>query len=188
MSLFDSVMEKVSRAATQVSGKTREGVEITKLAAESRGVEADIRELYMRLGRTYYESEGRDAAACAELCRRIEDKQALLQDIENRKLQIRNQIRCPGCGMVVAEDARFCSACGMRLPDAPKEPVEAPVLPDVAYCPTCGAMRRNEDRFCEICGHDFEAKEIAAEPEKRPEPQIAGAEEDSEAPTDFNAE
>ncbi len=188
MSLFDSVMEKVSRAATSVSGKTREGVEITKLAAESRSIESDIRELYTRLGRTYYESNGKDADACAELCRKIDDQQALLQDIENRKLQIRNQVRCPGCGMVVAEDAKFCAACGMRLPDAPVDVPEAPVLPDIAYCSGCGAMRRNEDRFCEICGHDFDPTEPAETAQHPIAPAKPATEEDSEAPTDFNAE
>lgn len=185
MSLFDSVMEKVSRAATSVSGKTRDSVEITKLIAEGRSLEGDIRDLYGRLGRTYYESQGKDSEAIADLCRMIDDKQALLKDIEDRKLQIRNQIRCPGCGMVVAEDAKFCSACGMRLPDAPKDEIEAPENADVSYCPRCGAMRKGTDRFCEICGHDFEPK---TQPVKKIKTETAEPVEDSEAPTDFNAE
>ena len=185
MSLFDSVMEKVSRAATSVSGKTRDSVEITKLVAEGRSIEADLRDLYGRLGRAYYESQGQDGEAIADLCGKIDDKQALLKDIENRKLQIRNQIRCPGCGTVVAEDAKFCSACGLRLPEAPKDIEETPESADAVYCPKCGAMRKGEDRFCEICGHDYES---TAQPEVKAEDAPAAPQEDSEAPTDFNAD
>ena len=185
MSLLDSVMEKVSRAATSVSGKTRDSVEITKLIAEGRGIEADLRDLYGRLGRAYHESQGQDGEAIADLCTQIDDKQALLKDIENRKLQIRNQIRCPGCGAVVAEDAKFCSACGLRLPEPPKDIEETPESADAVYCPKCGAMRKGDDRFCELCGHDYESTQP---PVAKAEPAPAAPEEDSEAPTDFTAD
>ena len=186
MSLFDSVREKVSRAANSVSGKTRDSVEISKLIAEGRSIESDLRDLYGRLGRAYYESQGQDSEAIADLCGKIDDKQALLKDIEDRKLQIRNQIRCPCCGTVVAEDAKFCSACGLRLPEAPKDAEETPESADAVYCPKCGAMRKGEDRFCEICGHDYEAKQ--PQTEEKTEAAPAAPQEDSEAPSDFNAD
>src|SRR5262249_35270619 len=44
---------------------------------------------------------------------------------------------CPACGAQAHADARFCRACGFRLP---------------AACPGCGAPVRPSDRFCEHCG------------------------------------
>jgi class 3 adenylate cyclase/tetratricopeptide (TPR) repeat protein len=44
---------------------------------------------------------------------------------------------CPACGAPAHGDARFCSACGSRLP---------------APCPACGSPIQPSDRFCEHCG------------------------------------
>jgi class 3 adenylate cyclase len=44
---------------------------------------------------------------------------------------------CPACGAQAHGDARFCSACGFRLP---------------AACPGCGSPVQPSDRFCEQCG------------------------------------
>ena len=86
---------------------------------------------------------------------------------------------------MVAEDAKFCSACGLRLPEAPKDIEETPESADAVYCPKCGAMRKGEDRFCEICGHDYES---TVQPEVKAEETPTAPQEDSEAPTDFNAD
>src|SRR5215472_6396367 len=44
---------------------------------------------------------------------------------------------CPACGAPAHSDARFCSACGVRLPEP---------------CPACGSPIQPSDRFCEHCG------------------------------------
>lgn len=49
-------------------------------------------------------------------------------------------IACPKDGPRPEPDARFCSACGRRLGDAP------------GYCTRCGSALEPEARFCARCG------------------------------------
>ena len=49
-------------------------------------------------------------------------------------------IACPKDGPRPEQDARFCSACGRRLGDAP------------GYCTRCGSALEPEARFCARCG------------------------------------
>lgn len=49
-------------------------------------------------------------------------------------------IVCPKDGPRSERDARFCSACGRRLGDAP------------GYCMRCGSALEPEARFCTRCG------------------------------------
>jgi len=46
-------------------------------------------------------------------------------------------MNCPGCGAQFHGDARFCRACGARLP---------------AACPSCRKLVQPGDRFCAHCG------------------------------------
>lgn len=52
-----------------------------------------------------------------------------------------NGYYCSVCGALNLSCARFCEACGSRLPDAAGLP-----------CPTCGAAALPGDRFCDECG------------------------------------
>ncbi len=46
-------------------------------------------------------------------------------------------MNCPVCGVRARSGARFCTACGARLP---------------AVCPECGRQAELSDRFCSDCG------------------------------------
>src|SRR5262249_10612047 len=59
---------------------------------------------------------------------------------------------CPACGAQAHGDARFCSACGFRLP---------------AACPACRAPVPLADRFCEQCGIA-----LRAAPSQTPRPTL----------------
>lgn len=58
-------------------------------------------------------------------------------------------LRCPQCGQVCHEGARFCNQCGTALPTQP-----APVVGEQAArtCPQCGHANRGLSAFCAQCG------------------------------------
>ena len=51
---------------------------------------------------------------------------------------------CSGCGEALADDARFCPACGIK--------VERPDDPRKQFCSACGKKLEPADKFCVHCG------------------------------------
>lgn len=189
MAFFNEFKEKFASAALSVTNKTKDSVEITRLTTEHRNLSGEVNELYEELGRAYYESRGKDDPRLGALTTRIDEMHQRLEELERQKMQLRNQNRCPSCGAVMPKNARFCSSCGRRMPEA--APEAEPVLADVNYCSECGAMQKDDEPFCSVCGHRFasEAEEQPAVEVKPPvQPEVPGADDENEAPTDFNAE
>lgn len=189
MAFFNEFKEKFNKAAQSVSNKTRESVEMTRLIGESRSVSGELTTLYEQIGRIYVDSQGTDTEAMAALCARVEELKTRLDVLEQQRMQLKNQNRCPACGAVMGKDARFCSSCGRRMPEIVTPAPQAPENADIIYCPECGAMRKEGDAFCEVCGHNYEAasEEAAPEAPKAAQPDAPQADAD-EAPEDFNAE
>ena len=87
-------------------------------------------------------------------------------------------IVCPKCGKVLADNAKFCDACGERVAipapaPAPVPVVEAPVAaepvaeapaPAVVFCETCGTKNDAGFAFCENCGNPLKKPEEPAAP------------------------
>ena len=51
---------------------------------------------------------------------------------------------CPHCGVTMAENAKFCSNCGVK--------VEAPEADSPETCSKCGAELESGANFCNQCG------------------------------------
>lgn len=191
MAFFNDFKELFSNAAQSVTSKTKDGVEIGRIASESRGIAGELAELYEQIGRAYVDSEGRDLERIAPLCAKALELRERLEALERQKLAIRNQNRCPACGAVAAKEARFCSNCGRRMPEPAPEPEPAAEAQEICYCPSCGAMKKKEDEiFCPVCGHRW--SEDISEPAPEPTAPIAEPapqEDDSaEAPDSFEAD
>jgi len=189
MAFFNEVKKKFNEAAQSVTSKTKDGVEMTRLASESRGINTEIITLHEQIGRIYVESKGTDHEALAPLCARVEELKQRLEELDRQKMLIKNQNRCPACGAGMAKSARFCSSCGRRMPEGNTEAETVPPAEDVSYCPNCGAMRKDEDAFCAVCGHGYEAAPEKEEPRIITRPIYVRTEDNSdEAPTDYEAD
>lgn len=189
MAFFNEFKKKFNEAAQSVTSKTKDGMEITRLASESRGINNEILTLHEQIGRIYVESKGTDYEALAPLCARVEELKQRLEELDRQKMQIRNQNRCPACGAGMPRNARFCSSCGRRMPENAPDAEPAPSMEDVSYCPDCGAMRKGEDGFCAVCGHSYDAPAGKEEPKIITRPIFVRSEDSSdEAPTDYDAE
>ncbi|PFG73219.1 zinc ribbon domain-containing protein [Tepidiforma thermophila] len=59
---------------------------------------------------------------------------------------------CPACGAPHGPGARFCRACGRRLPVTCGVPGDEGALGPVRTCPACGAEASPTALFCRVCG------------------------------------
>lgn len=50
---------------------------------------------------------------------------------------------CPKCGLPVADGAKFCAACGTRMPQK---------LIKSKVCSVCGNTLNAGAKFCNVCG------------------------------------
>lgn len=84
------------------------------------------------------------------------------------------EMKCVGCGEVVAAGARFCGKCGREIAAKPTPPAPA------STCGSCGAAVKPEDKFCYACGKPVAASAGTVIP---PAPEKAPAESPSTGPS-----
>lgn len=160
MDFLNEFGKRFSNVARSVSGGSKEPAEVTRLNGELREAEAALEQLYARYGRLCFDGFGGGEEA-EGLSTRIRAGRLQVEELTDRRDAARDYKRCPGCGAIHAREAKFCSACGKRLPDAiPKpEPVAAG-----EYCPACGALREDDAPRCPVCGAYFDAEPEAKAP------------------------
>ncbi len=165
MDFLKEFSKQFSNVARSVSGTPKEGAEVARLNGEMKAAEAALEKLYARYGQACYAQRcgAGDARAVESLAVQVQAARLRLDELTERRDAARQFKRCAGCGAVHPIQARFCSACGKRLPDeAPKpEPVAAG-----EYCPGCGALREGGEARCPVCGAYFDAR--PAEPAPTP--------------------
>ena len=180
MEFFNEMSKRFSNVAKSVTEKTKDSVEVSRIAGDLRAQKSALEQLYTELGRVCYDIRMGDVDAdrAEQLAGRIQHVRARIDELTAQRDAIRDVRRCPGCGAVMPRDARFCSACGRRMPeDAPRAEDNGPA--DHEYCPDCGAQRTADERFCGVCGKSFApAAEAPAAPTAEPaEPEPINTEE-----------
>lgn len=163
MDFLNDIGKKVFRAARSVQELTREGVESTRLAADLRAARAELDKRYLALGRAYYAVVSGDVDEVPqELIEGVSGALAEIDSLNAQRERARAQEKCPGCGAMQSEGARFCSNCGRRMPE--QAPALAEETPEAAeeYCAECGAMRHGESKFCPVCGCAFADGDVPA--------------------------
>lgn len=186
MEFFNDLSKRFSNVAKSVTEKTKDSVEVTRIASDLRIQRNALEQLYTELGKVCFAlrmGEG-DSEQAEQLAERIQRTRERIDELSAQRDAIRDVRRCPGCGAVMARDARFCSACGRRMPeDAPKSAENDPT--DAEYCPDCGAQRSEGEKFCTVCGKSFEPVDT---PEAAPvEPAEAAPIDVEEPETDGDA-
>ena len=179
MEFFNDLSKRFSSVARSVTEKTKDGVEVTRIASDLRIQRNALEQLYTELGKVCYAiriGDG-DPEQAEQLSERIQRTRARIEELTAQRDAIRDVRRCLSCGTVMPKEARFCSACGKRMPEDPPQ-ADINGLADREYCPDCGAQRSPSDRFCVVCGRPFDAVSPAAPP-KSP---------DIEAPAPINEE
>ncbi len=159
MALFD----KLGQVAKNISDKTGDAIETTKLSAKVAKENTLAVEQLAKIGEFYYKQylEGTEVAAdvlefCETAKTHYEAADAAQAEIdrikaENEAAKAAQQpvnraggIVCPNCGATNGEGTNFCQNCGTKLEAAP--------APAKKFCTECGAALDPEARFCNSCG------------------------------------
>lgn len=149
-----AIFNKLGSIARNVSGRTGNMLEVSKLNALIRSSEDDIEELKQQLGEYFY---GKYAAGvildgnATEICKKI---QAAYADIKANKAEI-SSIKAADREAEEAAEAEEARA-QLKLP--PKElygefaNAARSASGPVTFCPLCGASVTDGSRFCGSCG------------------------------------
>lgn len=130
MAFFD----KLSAAARQAGDKANTAIEIGKLNMKIKSENANIEQFKAQIGdllwAQYKEGTVTDPQVIA-LCESIAAANETIEGLEAKIGELKSEgsapapaqpteRHCPQCGAVIADDARFCNSCGVRL-DPPQE-------------------------------------------------------------------
>ena len=162
MDFFD----KLSDVAKNVTNKTNDIIEVTKLNSKIAAEEGSINKLLMRLGEecwAEFSSGVKLSPAMTEICDAISEGRARIELINDevdvikavgsvnknaqatRQEPVELEIKCPACGALMAPGIKFCGACGAKLPEP------EPVVREIK-CTGCGALMAVGTKFCGVCG------------------------------------
>jgi membrane protease subunit (stomatin/prohibitin family) len=161
MAFFD----KVSSVAKNISDKTGEAIEITKLNSKISSEKNAIEGVCKKIGEYYYQQhkDGESlpeevAAMCTEIYGHymmIDDLKAEIERIKSpgKEEQVTasapsepaaDGFVCSVCGKANLQGNKFCQECGAKLGESEK------VICD------CGAEVDPNARFCGVCGKSME--------------------------------
>ncbi len=160
--LSKKVSEGVVDTYKVVADKTGGIVEETKSKMSINDKNSEITDIYESMGKTVYDmylqKEDVGKVFKAE-CKKIDNLQKEILDINTRILFNKNLRTCLNCNEVIALDSAFCENCGtkqkkLKLDEKPKESVkEEEEVSNV--CPHCGTVCGKDSKFCSKCGYEM---------------------------------
>ncbi len=175
MAFFDDLGKKLSQAGQNMAQKTKDFSEVNKLNSAIASEEKKVNNIYLQLGKEYYQRHTNDSEACFEqLVSAIKASEAQIAALRQQIQDIKGITRCEKCGADILNNAAFCSSCGASAP------VKAPVVSAEAgvQCPSCGHTVAAGTKFCTSCGSPLAAAEpAAAEVPLQEEPACTAPEE-----------
>ncbi len=118
MSIFKDISKKVGEAAHVAAKKSNEIVESTKINLGIKSEEDKIDEILLQIGKKLYEKFSQSEEIPEEFKSMFEDLQshkAVLNELREKLLDIKNLKECPSCGEKVDEDITFCPKCGSKI-------------------------------------------------------------------------
>lgn len=153
MEFFNGLGKKLVQKTRSSSAKGREETEQGQQTTDLQNARENLEHALDRLSRAY------DQSAIPDLIRRVREAQELVDALKAQQERAAEMIRCPNCGTMQTQNARYCSNCGRPMPEKGLEDTEEGPNADLEYCPDCGALRQDDAKYCAICGKAFGAAE-----------------------------
>lgn len=126
MALWNDFGKKAGETMRGFGARAREIAETTKINGQIAIKRTDIERLYGEIGKAYFTinaGRSQDAGALDELCAKVKELDTEIADMQRKIDTIRQVRRCPVCGEVSPNTARFCGACGAKFEvETPTEP------------------------------------------------------------------
>lgn len=145
MSFFDEIGKKVTQVGNDTVKMTKDFSEIAKLNSAINSSEKKIQDLYLQIGKSYFEKNVENAdGEFADLISEIKNQNAMIKENKEKICEIKGVVSCKNCGAEVAAEAAFCPSCGSK--------VERVVPENMTVCTGCGALIEKNAKFCTKCG------------------------------------
>ena len=154
MASYDDFKNRFVKAGQNAMQKTKDFAETSKLNQGISDLEKQNKELYLQIGRTYYQNHAGEATdpEIINLISQVNNNMAQIEEKKQQIMTIKGSTICPNCGAEVTEDSAFCTKCGTKI-ERPAPPMpEAPMQSPGNFCPNCGAVLEEGAKFCVNCG------------------------------------
>lgn len=116
MGFFEELGEKLAATGAEVSQKAKEVSEVASLRNQIRQQEKTIDEIYIKLGKKYFEAHKDDVSdESAEDIASIITALAGIDTLNQQINEIKGCVSCPSCGTAVEDSSVFCSKCGTKI-------------------------------------------------------------------------
>lgn len=151
MAFFEQLGKRITDASQGVAQQTKNFADITRLNNSISEKEKRITQLYLTIGKNYYERHKEDLSSQEQ--QSIDQINVLSAEIAQCReeiKQIKGVTKCTVCGAEIPVNAAFCNACGAKV--VPTEAASAVTNADAKICPSCGAKVGKENGFCTNCG------------------------------------
>lgn len=152
MSFFDEIGKKVTQVGNDTVKMTKDLSEIAKLNSAVNSSEKKIQELYVQIGKAYFEKNSENTESeFYDTISEIKNQNALIRENKEKICAIKGVTSCKNCGSEVSAESAFCPVCGTK--------VERVVPEDMTACPGCGALVDKNAKFCTKCGAAVKTEE-----------------------------
>ncbi len=112
---FKKGAKKVTK---QVVRKTNDAVSQTKLSFAINETENKISEVYEEMGRGVYRDylkNGETSESMKECCAQVDKLLAEVDGLKEKVAELKQSVKCPGCGEYNRNGSFYCSKCGTQL-------------------------------------------------------------------------
>jgi len=116
MDFFTKLGSKISDTTKDVTQKTKDVMEMSKLKGQISTEEKRIEETYTAIGKLFFEQNaGEVNEQYVEFFNAINDAKAKIAEYNTELCILKGTYNCPSCGAEVQVTAAFCAGCGTKL-------------------------------------------------------------------------
>lgn len=113
---FSKLTTKISDTTKDVTQKTKDVVEMSRLKGQISSEENNIEEAYMAIGKIFFEQNaGEVSEKYVPFFNTINEANAKIAQYKDELIMLKGSYNCPTCGAEVSVSDAFCAGCGAKL-------------------------------------------------------------------------
>lgn len=153
MDFFNKIGSKITTAGQGVQEQAKNLADISTVSYSITSKEKAIAELYMELGKEYYDSvEGIPSGLGDAFINKINQLEDEIVELQQDLNDLKGFINCSNCNNTMPSSANCCSNCGSVLQKSNHVESVRVNAHDVITCSNCGINIISNVNFCTGCG------------------------------------